>query len=162
MTDIFRLLIIVLLLTISLTAYFLAISALFPHRVDKTQRIFSQLTGRALMLGLVNFLFFGVIGLLLSSVAENTDGLIKAILTIPALIIFGFLAVLLSVGLTGVANVLGARLFPEHAAWKQTAWGSVVLTFACALPFVGWFLLLPALGFVGIGGTILGFVQRGE
>ena len=162
MNDIFRLCIIILLLTISLSAYFLVTSALFPHRVDKTQRIFSQMTGRAFMLGLVNFLFFGVTALLLSSIAENTDGLIKAILTIPALSIFGFLAALLSVGLTGVANLLGARLFPEHAAWKQTVWGSVVLTFACALPFVGWFLLLPALGFVGIGATILGFFQKTE
>jgi hypothetical protein len=162
MADIFRLFTLLLWLTISLSAYFLVLSALFPHHVDKTQRVFSQLTGRAFMLGLVNFLFFGVMGLFLSSVAENTDGLIKAILTIPALIIFGFLAILLSVGLTGVANVLGARLFPEHATWKQTAWGSVVLTLACALPFGGWFLLLPALGFVGIGGAILGFVQRSE
>jgi len=162
MTDIFRIFMILLLLTISLSSNFLVISALFPHRVDKTQRLLSQMTGRAFLLGLVNFLFFGVIALILSSVAENADGLIKVILTIPALLIFAFLAVLLSVGLTGVVNSLGTRLFPEHAAWKQTAGASVVLTFACAMPFVGWFLLLPALGFIGIGATILGLFQRGE
>ena len=162
MTDIFRFFIIILLLTISLSAYFLVISALFPNRVDKTQRIFNQMTGRAFMLGLVNFVFFGVIALILASIAENTEGLIKVILTIPALLIFAFLAVLLSTGLTGVANLLGTRLFPEHTTWKQTVWGSIILTLACALPFVGWFLLLPALGFVGIGATILGFVQKRE
>ena len=160
MTDLVRLFMIILLLTISLSAYLLVFSAFFPHRVDKSQRLLSQMTGRAFMLGLVNFLFFGVIALSLSSVAENADGLIKVILTIPALLIFAFLALLLSVGLTSVANVLGARLFSEHAAWKQTAGGSIVLTIACALPFVGWFLLLPAVGFIGIGATILGFFQK--
>jgi hypothetical protein len=36
----------------------------------------------------------------------------------------------------------------------------VVLSFACALPVVGWFLLFPYVGFVGIGAFILGLFQR--
>ena len=109
---------------------------------------------------LINFLFFGVIALVLLSVAENAGGFVKGILTIPALLILAFLSVLLSLGLTSMVNVLGERLFSDLPTWKRNIWSTVILCFACALPFVGWFLLLPYVGFVGIGASILGFFQR--
>jgi sorbitol-specific phosphotransferase system component IIBC len=59
-----------------------------------------------------------------------------------------------------MSNLLGERIFPDQSAWKQTIWGTVILSFACALPIVGWFLLLPYVGFVGIGAFILGLFQR--
>lgn len=160
MTDILRLLFIVLLLTVSLAAYFLVVGAFFPNRVDKSQRALNQMAGRAFGVGLVNFLFFGVLAIVLFSVAESTNGLIQVILTFPALIITGFLTVLLTFGLAGTVRELGARLFPEQTAWRQTVWGSAVLTLACALPLVGWFVLLPAVAVISIGATILGFFQR--
>ena len=160
MINILRLPLIVFLLTTSLAAYFLVISALFANRVTKTQRVINQLTGRSFLVGLVNFLFFGVIAIVLFSVAENTNGFLKGILTIPALLITALLAVILSFGLVGMVNVVGERILPEHSSLKKSAWGTVILTFACALPFVGWFLLLPYVGLVGFGAVILGFFQR--
>jgi hypothetical protein len=160
MTDILRLLLIILLLTAGLAAYFLVFGALFPHRVAKTQRVLNQTTGRAFLMGAVNFLFFGVIAIVLFSVAENAGGFLKGVITTPALVITGLLALMLTFGLSGVVNELGARLFPEREAWRQTVWGSVALTFACALPFVGWFLLLPYVSLTGFGAVILGFFQR--
>ena len=162
MTDILRLLLILLLLTISLAAYFLVIGALFANRVTKTQRVINQMPGRAFGVGLINFLFFGVIAIVLFSVAENTSGLVKGILTIPALLITALLAILLSVGLTGMVNVFSERIFADMVAWKRNIWGSAILCFACALPFAGWFLLLPYIGLIGVGAMILGFFQRGE
>ena len=162
MSDIFRILIILLLLSASLAAYFLVIGVFFPNRVTKAQRLINQMPGRSFGVGLVNFLFFGVLAIVLFSVAENTNGLVRGILTFPALIIIGFLAFLLSLGLAGTVNEVGARLFADQAHWRQTAWGSAILTFACALPFVGWFLLLPFVVFKAIGATILGFFQRNE
>ncbi len=160
MTDILRIFFIVILLTITLAAYFLVIGALFANRVMKIQTIINQIPGRAFGLGLVNFLFFGVIAVVLLSVAENAGAFVKGILTIPALLVLAFLAVLLSLGLTSMVNVLGERLFPDMTLWKRNIWSAVILCFACALPFVGWFLLLPYVGFVGIGASILGFFQR--
>ncbi len=160
MTDILRIFFIVILLTITLAAYFLVIGALFAARVAKTQVIINQTSGRAFGLGLVNFFFFGLIALVLLSVAENAGAFVKGILTLPALVIFAFLSVLLSLGLTGMVNVLGERVFPDLILWKRNILGAVILCFACALPFVGWFLLLPYVGFVGIGASILGFFQR--
>ncbi|MCI0554752.1 MAG: hypothetical protein L0287_27715 [Anaerolineae bacterium] len=160
MTDILRLFFIILLLTISLTAYFLVVGALFANRVAKTQRVVNQLMGRSFLVGLVNFLFFGVIALILFSIAGNAGGAIQVILTIPALIITMLLTVILSFGLAGLVNVLGERIFPEQSSWKKTVWGTIILAFACALPFVGWFLLFPYAGLLGFGAVILGFFQR--
>jgi len=160
MTDILRLLLIIILLTISLAAYFLVIGTLFTSRVEKTQHIINQIPGRAFGVGLVNFMFFGVITIVLFSVAEGAGGFVKGVLTIPALLITALLAILLSVGLTGMVNIFSARIFADIVPWKRNIWSSAILCFACALPFVGWFLLLPYVGFVGVGAVILGFFQR--
>lgn len=160
MPEIFRLTLIILLLSVTLAAFFLVIGALFPSRVAKTQGIINLTPGRSFGLGLVNFLFFGLIALALLSFADKTGAFIKGILTIPALLILAFLAILLSLGLTAAVHHLAERLFPDVIHWKRNFWSAVILCFACALPFVGWFLLLPYVGFVGVGATILGFFQK--
>ena len=160
MTDILRIFFIVLLLTTTLAAYFLVIGALFANRVAKTQGVITLTPGRSFGLGMVNFLFFGLTAFVLISVADNTGSFVKGVLILPALVILAFLTALLSLGLTGMVNVLGERLFSDMSLSKRNIWSAVILCFACALPFVGWFLLLPYVGFVGIGASILGFFQR--
>jgi sorbitol-specific phosphotransferase system component IIBC len=160
MTDILRLFFIIVLLTASLAAYFLVLGALFANRIAKTQRVINQMSGRSFLVGLVNFLFFSVIAIALFSVAENASGVIRFVLTVPALIITALLMILLSFGLAGMIHALGERILPEYSSLKRTVWGTAILAFACALPFVGWFLLFPYTGLTGFGATILGFFQR--
>ena len=160
MTDILRLFFIIILLTIALTAYFLVLGVLFTNRAAKTQRVLTAMPGRSFGVGLVNFLFFGVIALVLFSLSDKAGSVVKIILTIPALLITAVLALMLSFGLVGIVNLLGERIFPDTSSWKQTVFGSIILSFACALPFVGWFLLFPYVGFTGIGAFILGLFQR--
>jgi len=147
-------------MTIGLVAYFLVAGALFPQRVAKTKSVIQSMPGRSFGIGLVNFVFFTVIAIVLFSASENKGPFIKGILTIPALLMTAFLLIMLSFGLAGTATLLGERVFSDLPAWKQSAWGTVCLSLACALPFVGWFLLLPYIGFVGIGAFILGLFQR--
>lgn len=160
MSDILRLFVALVLLTIGLSAFFLVLNALFLSRITKAKYLMQSMPARSFGIGLVNFLFFFMIAAVLFSVAENAGPFIKGILTIPALIILAFLAVILSLGLAGISNLIGERIFSDFSGWKQTFWGTVCLSLACALPFVGWFLLLPYVGFVGIGAVILGFFQR--
>jgi hypothetical protein len=61
-----------------------------------------------------------------------------------------------------MANVIGGRIFTGHNVIKQNIFGAITLSAACALPFAGWFLMLPYVGLVGIGAVILGFFQKGE
>ena len=160
MSDIVRLFLILLLLIAGFVAYFLVLNALFGSRVTRTRSIAQSMPGRSFGIGLVNFLFFTVIALVLLSIAENTGPVIRGVLTIPAIIILALLAIALSLGLAGMSNLIGERIFPDLPAWRQTLWGTVCLSLASALPFVGWFLLLPYVGFVGIGAVLLGFLQR--
>lgn len=160
MTDLFRFTLIIILLTITFASYFLVIHALFTNRVGKTQSVINQTPGRSFGLGMVNALFFGAIAFVLLSIAENTGAFIKGLLTIPALLSLTFLIILSSIGLTSMVKVLSERIFPDLTSWKQIVWGSAVLCFACALPFVGWFLLIPYILFISIGAAILGFVRQ--
>lgn len=160
MSDILRLFLALTLLIIGLAAYFLVINALFLPRIVKTKSNIQLMPARSFGIGLVNFLFFFVIAAVLFSVAENAGPFIKGVLTIPALVILAFLTIMLSLGLAGMSSLMGERIFPDVTTWKQTLWGTVCLSLACALPFVGWFLLLPYVGFVGIGAVILGFFRR--
>jgi hypothetical protein len=160
MTDIVRLILVIILLTVGLVAYFLVVNTLFPQRIMKTKSLIHSMPARSFGIGFINFVFFAVIALVLLSVAENTGPFVRGILTIPALVILVFLAIVLSLGLGGMANLIGERLFPDFSPWKQTLWGTVCLSLASSLPFVGWFLLFPYAAFVGIGAVILGFFQR--
>ena len=160
MSDIFRLLFAIILLTIGLVAYFLVMNALFAPRIERTKSVAQSMPVRSAGIGLVNFVFFAVIAIVLLSVAESTGPFIRSILIIPAVVILAALSFVLSLGLVAMSNLIGERIFPNFSAWKQTLWGTVCLGLACALPFVGWLLLLPYVGFVGIGAVILGFLQR--
>jgi hypothetical protein len=71
-----------------------------------------------------------------------------------------FLAILLSFGLAAMSHQLGERIFSSVSVWQQIIWGTVSLSLACAVPFVGWFLLLPYVSFISIGAVILGFFRR--
>ena len=164
MTDIFRFLFIIILLTISLTAYFLVIGALFPNRVTKAQRVLNQMPARAFGVGLVNFLFFGVILVVLFTItdgnANRVNSVVRIILLVPTLALTALFTTVLSFGFAGMVQVLGERILPDFTPLKRSMWGTVILSFACALPFVGWFILLPCVGITGFGAVILGFFQR--
>ena len=160
MSNIVRLLLIIILMTIGLVSYFLVVNALFPQRAAKTKSMVQSMPARSFGIGVVNFVFFAVIAVVLFSVAENAGPFIKGILTIPAIIILASLTIVLSIGLAGMSNLIGERIFPDLSEWKQTLWGTVCLSLACGLPFVGWFLLFPYVGFAGIGAVILGYFQR--
>jgi hypothetical protein len=160
MSDIFRLFLTILLFTLGLAAYFLVLNALFAARLTRIKSVAQSMPARSLGIGFVNFVFFAVIALALLSVAESTGPFARGVLTIPAVIILALLAIALSLGLAGMSSLIGERIFPELSAWKQLSWGTICLSLACALPFVGWFLLLPYVGLAGMGAVILGYFRR--
>jgi hypothetical protein len=161
MSDILRLLVIILFLTVGLTACFLTMRVLFAARVAKTKTIVQNMPARSFGIGLVNFSFFFVIALVLLTISDKIEnGFLKGVVLLPALLLLAFITIMLAFGLAGMAGHVGEGILPDLPEWKQTAWGTVCLCLACALPFAGWFLLFPYIGFVGIGAFILGIFQR--
>jgi hypothetical protein len=160
MNEIVRVTLWIVLLIAGLAGYFLVLEALFASRVAKTRALIASAPGRSFGIGAVNFVFFSVIAFILFSVSDDAGGALKAVLTIPALLITAALVAGLSFGLAGMVELVGERVLPEASAMKRRVWGTACLGLACALPFAGWFLMLPYVGLTGIGAFILGFFQR--
>jgi hypothetical protein len=86
--------------------------------------------------------------------------LLKGLLTLPGLFFLVVLGVGLSFGSAGMAQLAGKRLAPTQGEVRRDIWGALVLSLGSALPFVGWFLLLPYVELVGLGAFIIGFFHR--
>lgn len=158
--ELLNLVVALLLLTIGLVAFFLALRVLFPRRIAKTRAIAELMPGRALAVGIVNALFFGVIAVILLSIADKAGSVGRPILSIPALLFLGLLGLGFSCGLCALAELVGERLAPAQTAFKRTLWGTLALSLGSAVPFVGWFLLLPYAALVGLGAFIVSFFWR--
>ena len=143
-----------------LIPYFIVLGALFPARIEKIKEVINRIPGRSFMIGLVNFLFFLAVALLLFSLSGQADGFLKSILLIPALAITIILCVSLSLGMTGMVVVIGERITPTQSPWRQTLWGALLLGLGCAVPLLGWFLLLPAAAWTGMGAFIIVYFQK--
>jgi hypothetical protein len=165
MNEYFRLLVVLPLSVAALAAYFVVLQALFPRVVGRARRVAEAAPGRSLITGLLNFAVSGGVALALLGIADRLpEGGLKAIVTLPALIILLALGAGLSLGLGGVVLALRARLGePEAGAaanWRRTAGAAAALALACLTPVVGWFILLPYAALLGLGAFILGFFWR--
>lgn len=160
MNELLTVTLVIVILTLNLIPFFIALVTLFPARTAKSQEVANRMPGRSLVIGCVNFLFLLLISLALFSLAEQTDGLLKVILLFPAFFFTALLAIALSFGLVSMAALMGERLAPAQPAWKRTFWGALLLGLGSSVPLFGWFLLLPYAAWVGMGAFIIGFFQK--
>lgn len=147
-------------LTVLLIPFFLSLSLLFPTRLRKAQALMAQIPGRCFAIGAVNFVFLLILGLGLFSLSERAGGAGKVLLLLAACAIALLLAICISLGLSGMAGLIGERLAPDRQHWLQILGGTLLLGFGSALPLLGWFLLFPYAGWVGMGGVLLSWLQR--
>lgn len=145
----------VLLLALCLLALPLAAAALLPGLHQRSVAALERSPWRALGLGLLNFIFFGVI----FAVCANLPvlGLISLLiaLALPSLIV---------IGLAAVGRLVGERL----AAWREKPTsplarlvaGNVLLILALFAPLIGWFVLLPLTALAALGAVALALLQR--
>jgi hypothetical protein len=66
----------------------------------------------------------------------------------------------LAIGLAGIATMVGKRLTRQASGLSEILAGTTVLSLASTTPFFGWFVVTPALVFLGLGGFILGWFRR--
>ncbi len=155
MSQIIGAIFLALLTGLCLAAFFSVLQTLFPTRTERTRQMAETSPVRAFFVGLVNFLFFGTICLISITFGEKVHG----IFLIPGFIVLGLLILALALGLGGIVQLTGNRLFPEKSPLTRTVWGTSTLYLACLTPFVGWFGLFIYIGFLGIGAFILTFFQ---
>ncbi len=66
-------------------------------------------------------------------------------------------------GVSGLATSIGRRLAEVHneqRPWRTTLRGGVVLELTYLLPFLGWFVILPASIIIGSGAANLGLLSK--
>jgi hypothetical protein len=133
-------------------AFFTVLAALFPDRVARTRAAASAMPGRAFVVGLVNWVFFAAVVLALLALTQWTN---VQLFALPAFAIAVAVAVAAIFGLAGVVELIGGRLLTHTPGARRTGLGALALTWACALPFIGWFALLPYVLALGLGAVIL-------
>ena len=147
------LLIAFLALVALLFGLFAAAAALFPRPVWLAQRAAEESPGRSLLIGAVNTAFLMAISLTLFA----SQG---PILTFLGGVVAAAGLAGLAIGLAGVVTMVGQRMTRQASALREILAGTTVLTLASAVPFFGWFVVLPGLVFLALGGFILGWFRR--
>jgi hypothetical protein len=144
-----------IVLGICLVALIVVEAALWPGVCLRARHSLETSPGKTFLVGLINYLFLGGIGLVLLNLGPI------GILALPLLAIL-LLGTLL--GLPAAAGLSGQRLYAlqerEVDRWQETVAGSIGLYLAALLPVAGWFLLLPALCLWSLGATILALISR--
>jgi len=145
---------------ITIIALFGALSLLIPTPIEKARTYLENSSGRSLLLGVVNFIFFGVLAALFISLAERAGDILGGILALlTGIIIVGF-AIFAIIGLTAFATLLGERIDGGKTAFTSNLRGGALLVLASLAPYVGWFIFLPLILWAGFGAAISALLRR--
>ncbi|MFQ6057678.1 MAG: hypothetical protein ACE5MB_02205 [Anaerolineae bacterium] len=145
-------LILAVILELSLLAFFVVLAAFLPHFTRRVQDSLVQAPRKAFLIGLVNYIFLGAMGLVLANLGFPP----------LALIGLGLLMVLLAgtaLGLTALASLTGERIYDLRGTpaspFARIVVGAIALELAAAVPVVGWWLLLPIFCLTSFGAVVL-------
>lgn len=150
MADVFKILFLILGALICSVSYWLLFSALFARAVLRSQEALAARPVSVLLTGALAGLPLLLLGVAL---AANGAGPIKLV-GIALLILLTTAALF---GSTGLVRMVGLGLGTPQPSQHNGATvlrGGAVVSIACVLPMVGWFLLLPAVLLLGFGATV--------
>ncbi len=140
-------------LGVGIAALLLLCAVAFPRLVARAQRNAEQMPWRALLVGLINLAFFGLIATALLSGDEGA----RLLGLLVATLLLSFVAL----GLAAVARLLGARLRPgEPGSARSLLAGALTLELAALVPLVGWFAVPALAGLLGYGAVVIALVRR--
>ena len=146
MGEILGVIILTLLGGLALAALLTVLLHLLPQQVQKTRTILESSPKRAFVVGLVNFIFFG----LLATFGAERRELLQLIAVLIVLTLLGLSAV----GLTAVTHLLRQRMYDSRTV-NDTFKTAVLLIAAGLSPVVGWFVLTPLTLLTSLGAVII-------
>lgn len=159
--EILAVILLVPLGAVTIVALLAAVNALFPEAIETARKNLDNTPGRSLLLGLVNFIFFGLLGLVFFWLAEQVGGsFIRGIFVLFAGIILVGVAIVALLGLSTAAKLLGERIGNAKTPFASDLRGGALLLLASLAPYVGWFLFLPLILWAGFGAAISALVRR--
>lgn len=151
MDDIIRLLISLIVLAVTLPAFFTSLIYLMPYRTLEIQNSIVQGPRRSFLIGGINALFFGLVIAVFANEGDG-GGLI-------AMLVLLFVSALAFMGLASFVKILQERIFGNDD-FTSTLKTAVLFTGALLTPIVGWFIVLPILSVMGLGASISRLVRR--
>lgn len=138
------------LLILMLTAISVYLSTFWPRWMPRIADAQKQHPIKCFFLGLINLAFLLIVT---AAVGESKPGL--AVLPGMALILAAL------VGQASKGLYVGQRVLAASGYRPTTAWGFVagipVVILLGVIPFLGWFVLIPAFTASGLGGAMLGY-----
>lgn len=145
---------------ITIIALLGAVNLLLPSPVAKTHNNLEEAPGRSLLLGLVNFIFFGLLAVVFFWLSEQSGSFGRGIFILISIIILVGVAIFALLGLSAFAKLLGERIGNAKTPFASDLRGGALLLLAALAPYVGWFLFLPLVLLTGFGAAISALVRR--
>jgi hypothetical protein len=137
----------------AIDALLLLIATVCPGVVRRARGSVEKMPIRSFLIGLINFVFFGLIA------AAFLSG--RELIQVFGLIVLTVLMSLVVAGLAAVASMLGERLLPDAVRGRQMLAGGLVLELASLVPLVGWIAVPLFAGITGYGAVIVALIRRG-
>jgi hypothetical protein len=145
------------IIAVCIVGFIVVLITLLPRVSERSEIAMRQSPWRAFFIGLANYLFLGGISLLLLSTEIPP-------LAFSGLVLSAVLVVVTVIGMTGLIRLIGDRLRilsgRDMSDLARLIWAAIVLELAIFLPFIGWFLLAPALSMISFGAAVLGWWHR--
>lgn len=164
--QLFVLILILLISGIGIAALTVVCDVVLARLVRRARANVSQMPVRALIVGVINFLFFGILGFVLFAVAQEAEnggaGGVAGVLRLLGVAEVLALAAFLALGLTASARWVGEKIAPEANALRQIVSGILVIELAALAPLVGWIVVPLAAVLIGYGAVIVALVRRRE
>jgi hypothetical protein len=146
---------------ITLTAYVVAVGAIFPTPIERTRQEIQTSIWKPFTIGLVNLVFFFTVAVLLINTARDTmTGIAAGVVALVGFAILLALTLLTSAGLGGLNKWLGERIGSSQKDLTNDLRSALLLVLACMAPFVGWLVFTPFVLAVSLGAAIQAIFNR--
>ena len=161
MNNIVGLLLVILFGGTGLISIFIIVNLILPTPIEQTRSILETNMGRSLLLGFVNFLFAGVVGVALALPAR-VGGIVAGIFVFLIGLVALTVAVLTLFGLVALTSLLGNRIGEMKSPVTTHIRGGILLLLACLTPYLGWFIFTPLVLWTALGATVQTLFRKKE